>query len=126
MRRGSASLVHFRTPSFWRDCLVAVQMALTLLMPCYAGIPDWWTQPQRTAFHSAQPALRQQISTARGLDTAESESEFSLRCLNLLRCKGLALSGTLQTSTSYDAWGTAKVTTSADGLKSVRLTQFFK
>lgn len=34
--------------------------------------------------------------------------------------------GTLQTSTSYDAWGTAKVTTSADGLKSVRLTQFFK
>ncbi|MCX6853831.1 MAG: hypothetical protein NTV80_02880, partial [Verrucomicrobia bacterium] len=46
--------------------------------------------------------------------------------LNLLRCKGLALSGTLQTSTSYDAWGTAKVTTSADGLKSVRLTQFFK
>ncbi|MCX6854812.1 MAG: hypothetical protein NTV80_07890, partial [Verrucomicrobia bacterium] len=34
--------------------------------------------------------------------------------------------GTLQTSTSYDAWGTAKVTTSADGLKSVRFTQFFK
>jgi RHS repeat-associated protein len=43
-----------------------------------------------------------------------------------LSAKPSAPSGTLQTSTSYDAWGTAKVTTSADGLKSVRLTQFFK
>jgi len=33
--------------------------------------------------------------------------------------------GTPQTSTLYDHWGTAKITTAADGLRSVRFTQYF-
>jgi hypothetical protein len=31
-----------RRPGLTKDLIVTVQAALTMLMPCYAGIPDWW------------------------------------------------------------------------------------
>ncbi|MEQ1751505.1 MAG: hypothetical protein ABL974_18930, partial [Prosthecobacter sp.] len=113
MKRASPSLAFFRTPSLWRELLVVVQVALTLLMPCYAGIPDWWNRSHHTAFYQKPESLSQKIGTARDWNAAEVRAgRFSLRLSFLLRCEILCL-------------GTAKVTTAADGLKSVRFTQYF-
>ncbi|MEQ1752209.1 MAG: hypothetical protein ABL974_22500 [Prosthecobacter sp.] len=65
MKRASPSLAFFRTPSLWRELLVVVKVALTLLMPCYAGTPDWWNRSQRTAFQQTPQTLSQKICTAR-------------------------------------------------------------
>lgn len=42
MNQGSFCLNYFRRPTACRDVIIAIQAGLTLLMPCYGGIPDWW------------------------------------------------------------------------------------
>ena len=42
METPSSFLEAFRQPSWWRDITLAALAGVTVLMPCYAGIPDWW------------------------------------------------------------------------------------
>ncbi|MBV6500137.1 MAG: hypothetical protein CJBNEKGG_02606 [Prosthecobacter sp.] len=42
METPSSFLEAFRRPTWWRDVTFAALAGVTMLMPCYAGIPDWW------------------------------------------------------------------------------------
>ncbi|MEQ1750697.1 MAG: SpvB/TcaC N-terminal domain-containing protein, partial [Prosthecobacter sp.] len=43
MDKHSFCLQFLRRPLLWRDLLVVSLCSITWMMPCYAGVPGWWT-----------------------------------------------------------------------------------